>query len=635
MSAAETEVTNLLAIADQTHVDSGTGVRFKLGGLMRIAIDPAMSNTDALYAITDNTVAGIDLLTLRDETAADLVALVRSYRETDWTCGIGWLNGHNRLPQGVMWQYGFSVSNTAPCGPYALAHEMGHNMGSAHDRETMRTDGHLDYGAYLYSFGYRQDGPSAFATVMAYAVGEQPWLGYFSSPDSMACGASCGVAEVADNVRSLRNLAPVVAAFRGPPGTLSIANGERYETDGPTWYLSLPIRLSGDAPPGDVWYEALVTGGTATAGVDYVIPSQTRGFIPEGQREDQIAFEIIGDTTLEPDETIEVTLTNVTGASVYDDKGVGRILNDDPRVIVSGRLRFDGAPAPRSTISMRVRSLSTAYEGVALDLTPPDFAYEVAMVKGATPEFTIDAPAPFAILPFQLDEVHAAQELDIELHRGVHVSGKLIPMPGHPAPSEPMPLDFRASIAGVYQTMPDVSLQPPDFSYSQWVVPGSWVYMKLTPPAPYQPIFANRPEAREDFVQDIPLSTLPGLLIWGPPRMQEGPPGTHGVTQLVVELSAPAPAGGVQLRYRTIDGTASAGSDYTAVNGVLEIPAGEQVAYTKDITWYGDDRREGDESFHVVVSDIVGATPVMTSVEVILDEQGPRMSKPLPPTRKP
>lgn len=157
---------------------------------------------------------------------------------------------------------------------------------------------------------------------------------------------------------------------------------------------------------------------------------------------------------------------------------------------------------------------------------------------------------------------------------------------------------------------------------------------KRDPPPPYQRVVANRPEAHADFVQDLPLSTLPGLIVWTGNHTPEGPSGMHGVTTAVVELSAPAPAGGVRLGYRTVDGSAKAGSDYAAVSGTLEIPEGETVAFTAGITLYGDDTREGNESFFVVVSDVVGANPVVTRVEVILYEAPPRMSKPLPPARK-
>src|SRR3546814_5577391 len=80
-------------------------------------------------------------------------------------------------------------------------------------------------------------------------------------------------------------------------------------------------------------------------------------------------------------------------------------------------------------------------------------------------------------------------------------------------------------------------------------------------------------------------------------------------------LSAPAPAGGVTLSYRTVDGSAKAGSDYTAVSGTLEIPEGEKVAFTADIVLHGDDELEGDESFYIVVENVVGANPVVTRLE--------------------
>jgi hypothetical protein len=636
VSAAETEMTNLFAIANQTHVDSGTGVRFKVADLMQVDVDPSMSNHDALYAVTDNAVAGADLYRLRDEVAADLVALVRPYHDYDPTCGVGWMNGGGRMPQNIQDHYGVSVSNVAPCGPYVLAHELGHNMGSAHDRETMSVNGHLDYGVYAYSFGYRQDGPPAFATVMAYAVGEQPWLGYFSNPVSTSCGAACGVQDQADNVRSLRNMAPVIAAFRGPPGTLSIADAEVYESEaqGPTAYLTFTVRLSGVAPAAGVRFNALVTNGTAKAGADYLAPAQQEYVIEEGQREAAITVELIGDAVKEADETITVTLANVTGATAYDGEAVGRIVNDDPRLKLSGRVRFEGAPAPASSLWLNVTRLSSAFDSTSLELVPPDFAYQVSVVKGASPTFHVHAPAPFAILPFTLDEVGASSVQDIQLKKGVRVSGKVTLPPGQPALTELMWLDFRASIDGVYQLLSASALKPPGFEYSQWVVPGAWVYMELTPPAPYQRVVANRPEARADFVQDLPLSTLPGLIVWGISRVPEGPAGWHGMTGAVVELSAPAPAGGVRLRYRTVDGTAKAGRDYDAVSGTLEIPEGQTAANTADIGLIGDGTREGDENFYVVVSDVVGANPVVTRVEFILDEPGPRMSKPLPPLKR-
>src|SRR3546814_1094676 len=100
-----------------------------------------------------------------------------------------------------------------------------------------------------------------------------------------------------------------------------------------------------------------------------------------------------------------VTLANVTGATVHDGEAIGRIVNDDPRLKLSGRVRFHGAPAPASSFWMNVTGLSSAFDTASLELVPPDFAYEVPVVKGATPTFTVDAPAPFAILPFTLGEV--------------------------------------------------------------------------------------------------------------------------------------------------------------------------------------------------------------------------------------
>ena len=68
--------------------------------------------------------------------------------------------------------------------------------------------------------------------------------------------------------------------------------------------------------------------GTATAGVDYTGAAGTISFAP-GVTTQQVHVDILGDATVEPDETFSVTLSNPSGVSIARATAIGSILNDD------------------------------------------------------------------------------------------------------------------------------------------------------------------------------------------------------------------------------------------------------------------------------------------------------------------
>lgn len=195
--------------ANGATLESLTGYR---SGTGQIPVDPAFS---ALRAA-------------RDQYGGDLVTLVRRFQtpENDG-CGIAWLigGGQTGIDTGDA-PFGYSVvsdgtdvdtdGKTYFCREETLAHELGHNMGSQHDRVSATENGTLKYGAFTYSFGYKTDATNGnFYTVMAYGDTGQVTYRVFSNPRITYCGGvACGVVDQADNARSLGQTMPIVASFR-------------------------------------------------------------------------------------------------------------------------------------------------------------------------------------------------------------------------------------------------------------------------------------------------------------------------------------------------------------------------------------------------------------------------------------
>ncbi|GAB3379169.1 reprolysin-like metallopeptidase [Lysobacter fragariae] len=252
-SQANTRLTFMVDVANQAYANSLIPTRVRLVRTMQVNYPDTTLNDDALYDLSGvqctETGGGLSctpvgqpaslqpLIAARDQYGADLVSLVRVYNNPEnGGCGIAWLLGAGRQPitvddaDGAMSVVSDSSGTLYNDGGYycrdeTLAHEFGHNLGSAHDIETAKgTDGVLDasdYGRYTYSFGQKTTvGAGNFYTVMSYGDSGQTLYRVFSNPRITSCGGyACGITDQVDNARSITDTSPIIATFRAAVDT--------------------------------------------------------------------------------------------------------------------------------------------------------------------------------------------------------------------------------------------------------------------------------------------------------------------------------------------------------------------------------------------------------------------------------
>ena len=211
-AAMEALITLGVDSANQAYSNSQIAMQLRLVRMAEVTYTES-GNMDTDLTRLQNTTDGImdQVHQLRDQHKTDLVALIVDNGGN--SCGIAYVMTNG--PRASFASYAFSVTARDCIANNTLAHELGHNMGDAHDRATGGT------GAFPYSYGYR-DEIGKFRTIMAYACPTVscPRVKYFSNPRLLYNGRPLGIdhtinpANSADNARSMNDVRQVVAAWR-------------------------------------------------------------------------------------------------------------------------------------------------------------------------------------------------------------------------------------------------------------------------------------------------------------------------------------------------------------------------------------------------------------------------------------
>lgn len=427
-----------------------------------------------------------------------------------------------------------------------------------------------------------------------------------------------------------------VTAQAAPP-ELKISDVTIVEGNSGTSLASFKISYGG-AGAGGVSVDYATADETATAGSDYTSTSGTASLPSGGCKCTTVNVPIIGDTTVEANETFQVNLSNPVGKGIDDGQGIGTITNDDqPHATIDDPSAAENDGILTFTVSLDAASPSDATmtyssaPGTATAGSDYTSASGTLTIPAGQTQGTIDVPV--------LDDSTYEGDEDLTMNL-VAVSGVVVDdaqgdgtitdddaQPNitvdDPSVAENTgPLTFTVSLdapAGVdvdvdYATSDNSAVDGEDYSAvsgTATILAGdttTTVDVPVTDDSTYEGDetlnvdlsgavngVISDAQGQGTITEDDPMPTIDV----DSPTVSE----TDGTATFTISLDAAA-AVDVTVDYATADGSATDGADYTSQSGTATILAGDTSA-TVDVPVLDDDTYEGDEDFTLDLSNAV------------------------------
>ncbi len=413
--------------------------------------------------------------------------------------------------------------------------------------------------------------------------------------------------------------------------------------------------------------------GTAQAGSDYVAKSGRLAFAP-GVSTQTITISVIGDTLIEPDEFFYVNLfqpllaagpSDRVDAPISDGQGFCQIQNNDNKVFIGNASPTEPDTGTSNTVFVVTVSPPAGPAGLTLSFSTADGTARAGSDYVATSGRLTYAPGEGSklitvpIIGDVLDEANETFFVNLSaVSNGVIADGQGLGtiIDNDPAPTlaindasvtegdaGSVNATFTVTLTG--QTAQDVSV---NFAIANGTATGGADYASTTGSLIFkvgvtsrtitvailgdlldednETFFVNLSGATNAIIADsqglgtiIDNDPLPNLTI-NDRSLAEGNAGTVNMVFTVL-LSAPS-GRTVTVNFATANGTATAGSDYTATSGSLSFGPGAR-SMTVAVPIIGDTAAEPDENFFVNLSGAVNATIADSQgVGTILNDDG-------------